>query len=325
MEGVFISNDKVVIKNAQVVLENGIIWDGIIVIDGDTISAVGTENDVKIPSDAQLIDAKGAYVGPGFVDIHVHASESNRTYMELKEASDYFLKYGSTTIMATPYYSMNMDEFVESLDAIKRSISEARTVKGIYLEGPYTNPVYGSNAWLNPWKHPINEDEYKLLVDKAGKLAKVWTIAPEREGINEFLEYARKVNPDVVFALGHSEATPEQIRNLGTKFRPKLMTHTFNATGRTGGSGGVRGYGPDEYCLANEDMYAELISDSCGIHVHSDLQRMLVKTKGYERIVLITDCTAPEGDTPIEYAHITDLNFDPHGGISGSKLTMNQA
>ena len=280
---------------------------------------------MDIPFDAKIIDAEGAYVGPGFVDIHVHASEGRRTYVELKEASDYFLRHGSTTIMATPYYSMNKDEFIEAIDAIKKGIDESATVKGIYFEGPYTAPQHGSNAWLNPWNYPIREADYKLLVDMAGDLAKVWTVAPEREGVAEFMEYARKVNPNVVFAVGHSEATPEQIRKLGTKYRPKLMTHTFNATGTQNDSNGVRGYGPDEYCMANEDMYAELISDSCGIHVHSDMQRMLLKAKGYERVVLITDCTSPDSEAPEEYAHIKDLNFDPHGGIAGSKLTMNQA
>ena len=319
------NNNKVVIKNVQVVLENGIIWDGFISIENGKITGTGKGMDLEIPAGAKVIDGEGAYVGPGFVDIHVHAAEHMRTYIELKEASEFFLKYGTTTLLATPFYTMNKEEFLEAIAAIKKKIGETRTVRGIYFEGPYTLPKYGCNAWLNPWQHPISEEDYKELVDEAGDLAKVWTIAPEREGIQEFVEYARKIKPDVVFAVGHSEATPEQIRNLGAKYRPKLMTHTFNATGRTGGSGGVRGYGPDEYCLANEDMYAELISDSCGIHVHSDLQRMLVKAKGYEKVVLITDCTFPDGEAPEEFAHVTDLNFDPRGGISGSKLTMNQA
>ena len=314
-----------VIKNIQVVLENGIIWDGFVIIENDKIADFGKLMDLEIPKGADVVDGEGTYVGPGFVDIHVHATGNMRTYIELKEASDYFLRYGTTTILATPYYSMNKDEFVEALAAIKKNIAESKTVKGIYFEGPYTSPQYGSNSWLNPWNCPINEDDYKYLVDEAGDLAKVWTIALERDGISEFIEYARRVNPEVVFAVGHSEATPEQIRNLGIKYRPKLMTHTFNATGRQTGTGGIRGYGPDEYCLANEDMYAELISDSCGMHVHSDLQRMLVKAKGYEKVVLITDCTEPDAEIPEEYSGITDLNFDARGGLSGSKLTMNQA
>ena len=326
MQGGNVVNGKVkVITNIHVVLENGIIWDGFITIENDKIAGFGKSMDLEIPEGAEIVDGEGAYVGPGFVDIHVHAAGNLRTYIELKETSDFFLRYGSTTILATPYYSMNKEEFVEALAAIKKNIAESKTVKGIYFEGPYTSPQYGSNSWMNPWNCPISEDDYKDLVDEAGDFAKVWTIAPEREGIHEFIEYARKVNPDVVLAVGHSEATPEQVRSLGAKYRPGLMTHTFNATGRQTGSGGIRGYGPDEYCLANRDMYAELISDSCGMHVHSDLQRMLIKAKGYERVVLVTDCAEPDAGTPEEYSGITDLNFDSHGDLSGSKMTMNQA
>ena len=60
------------IINANVVLENGIIFDGTVLISGDTIIEIGKSSDIKIPDGAQCIDAQGAYVGPGFVDIHVH-------------------------------------------------------------------------------------------------------------------------------------------------------------------------------------------------------------------------------------------------------------
>ena len=72
-------------------------------------------------------------------------------------------------------------------------------------------------------------------------------------------------------------------------------------------------------------MYAELISDSCGIHVHPQLQQMLLQVKGLHRVVLVTDSTVHSNPTPPEYAHVKDLNFDHNGGIAGSKMTMEQA
>jgi hypothetical protein len=139
------------------------------------------------------------------------------------------------------------------------------------MEGPYTNPDYGANADTNPWRHGIVEAEYKALVDACGTDVKVWTTAPELDGILDFCAYAKKINPDVVIALGHSEATPQLIDAMG-KYRPTLMTYTMNATGRLPVVGGARGYGPDEYCFSHPEMYAELISDSCGIHVNAVLQ-----------------------------------------------------
>ena len=164
------------------------------------------------------------------------------------------------------------------------------------------------------------------MVDELGCFAKIWTIAPEREGLIPFIEYARKVNPNTVFSVGHSEAFPQQIRALGSKYRPKLTTHMMNATGRQTGGGGIRGYGPDEYCFADSEMYAELISDSLGFHVNAELQRMIVKCKGINRVVLITDATHQRtGKKPEKYANVTDLNFNEVGNLSGSNLTMNAA
>lgn len=316
---------KIYINNAQVVLENGIIWDGVIVVEDGIIVNVGKNTDIEIPKDACVIDADGAYVGPGFVDIHNHGTDKYALYEEPEKAAEHFLRHGTTTLLASPPYSLNYDEYVNAISTVKKAYGKVKILKGLYMEGPYTNATYGAHSYKNAWRGPIDEKQYKILVDEAGALAKVWTISPEREGLLPFLEYARSVNPDTVFALGHSEATPQQIRALGTKYRPKLMTHTFNATGRQTGCCGIRGYGPDEYCLADKEMYGELISDSLGIHVHSDLQRMLIKTKGIERVVIITDSTRFEGEAPEEFAHVTDLNFDAQGGIAGSKLTMDVA
>ncbi|MBQ4517893.1 MAG: N-acetylglucosamine-6-phosphate deacetylase [Clostridia bacterium] len=312
------------IVNGNIVLENGIIWDGVLLIDGNKIVSFGKSADVQIPENADIIDAEGTYVGPGFVDIHVHGGQTYQTYENPVEACRFFLQNGTTSILATPSYGRNFQEFLEAFRVIDDAMGKVKNLKGIYCEGPYTNPNYGACADRNPWRHPICEKEYKALVDAAGKNVKVWAIAPEREGLFPFLEYARKVNPDVIFALGHSEATPMQICALG-KYKPKIQTHSMCATGRLPVFGGTRGYGPDEYCFREPDMFAEVISDSCGIHVHPTMLQLLIHTKGVHRVILITDSTVSQEASPQEYAHIDDLNFDHNGGLSGSKLTMNLA
>ena len=314
-----------VIENAKVVHERGIIWDGVIVIDGDRIVNYGKRINVEIPIGAEHIDAKGAYVGPGFVDIHCHAGGGYSTHRNPEEASAFFLEHGTTTLLATPSYGLNADEFVEAIKSVKSAMGKAKTIRGLYLEGPYTNPDYGSHAYCNPWRKPIDPADFTRIVDEAGSLAKVWTIAPELEGIRPFLEYARKVNPQTIFALGHSEALPSEIRALG-KYRPTIQTHSMNATGRVGErKGGLRYFGPDEYCFQTTEMYAELISDSLCIHVNTEMQSLLLHTKGLDKVILITDSTVYNNPTPEKYAGVTDLNFDDNGGIAGSKITMEQA
>lgn len=312
------------IQNAQLVLEHGIISDGVLLIREDTITAYGKANEIVIPDGAFVIDAKQAFVGPGFVDIHVHGGNALTTSFQPVEAAEFFLQHGTTSLLATPAYSLDFDKFLNAIRTIKAAVPNAPTIKGIYMEGPYTNPNYGANAHKNPWRGPILKDQYAPLVDEAGELAKVWVVAPERDGLLPFLAYAREVNPDVKFAIGHSEATPAQIRALG-EFAPALHTHITNATGRLPVPDGTRGVGPDEHCLMEPDIYAEMISDSCGIHVCPDMQKLVLRCKGVDRTILITDSTSLNNANPPEFAHVTDLNFDDNGGLAGSKLTMEQA
>ena len=309
------------IYNANLVLETGILENAVLLIDGDTIVSFGN---VEIPADATKMNAYGAYVGPGFVDIHVHGGNGFNTCFQPKEAADFFLRHGVTTLLATPAYSFDFEKFLAAIRNVKENIESIPNMRGMYMEGPYTNPNYGANSHCNPWRGVVQAAQYEALVDEAGDLAKVWAIAPEREDLSSFLEYARKVNPDVKFAVGHSEATPAQIRALGA-FAPTLHTHITNATGRLPVPGGTRGVGPDEHCYMTPDIYAEMISDSCGIHVQPDLQKMVLHIKGVDRVILISDSTTLNNPNPPAFTHVTDLNFDANGGLAGSKLTMDQA
>lgn len=318
------SNITLAITNCQAVLEDGILWDARILIENDRIASVGGAKDTLIPEGAEVIDAGGRYVGPGFVDLHVHGADGKNINFECEAVADYYLTYGTTSILASPWYKLDFETFLSAIKSVKEKIGTVPTLKGLYMEGPYTNQKYGSHAAINPWREGILENEMKALVDEAGELAKVWTVAPEIEGIRGFLEYARRVNPDTVIAVGHSEATPMEIKALG-KYKPTLATHTTNATGKKTGGGGVVGYGPDEFALKDNEVYCELISDSVGVHVHREIEQLILHAKGVDKICLITDGSIANNPTPEKYRGVTDINFSPAGEISGSKLTMNQA
>ncbi|MCI8418593.1 MAG: amidohydrolase family protein [Lachnospiraceae bacterium] len=315
------------IKNAKIVLENGILWDGVLAVEEDRIVAVGSAGEISVPEGAQVLDAQGLYVGPGFVDLHVHGGGGHLFFEEPEGAAKHFLNHGETTVLPTFYYDLSREEFLESVDRVREAMAgegAGRAIGGIYMEGPYMNPKYGASPEKNKWQGDICKEEYEAIVDKAGSLAKIWAVAPERKGLEPFLQYAKEKNPDVVFAIGHSEATPEQIRKL-KKYGVGLQTHCMNATSQISKLIGTRGCGPDEYCLLEPDMYAELICDSHGMHVQPDLIRLVVKTKGVDRVVLITDSFVSKEEIPADMQHIEDLQFDANGDLCGSKLTMEVA
>ena len=138
------------INNANVVLENGILWDGVILLSGDKIRKVGRVREVTVPEGCSITDAQGSYVGPGFVDIHVHAGSGGDTCFAPVEAAEFFMKHGTTSILATPAYDFDLETLMRAIRTVKDAMGRAKTLKGLYLEGPYTNPDYGSHSYQNP-------------------------------------------------------------------------------------------------------------------------------------------------------------------------------
>ena len=201
---------------------------------------------------------------------------------------------------------------------------EGANIAGLYMEAPYMNPKFGANREQNPWKGDIRREDYMPLIESAGDTARVWVVAPEREGIEGFVADARKVNPKTHFAVGHSEAAPEQIEAL-MPYGLCIGTHHTNATGDRPKYPECRGVCVDEAVNYNREIYAELICDSRGIHVDPYMQRLIRRIKGEDRLILISDACMFDGPIPDGYEGVTDLCFDHAGEIAGSKLTLNVA
>lgn len=316
----------IAVTNTQIVLKNQILNDGVLLIEDGKIANFGSRNELRIPDDAQILDANGQYVGPGFVDIHCHGGNGFRFDEQPENAAAYFLKSGTTTVLATLYTNLTFDEYMHSIRHVLDIMENgsAKNIGGFYMEGPYTNEKYGAMPENNRWRGEIKAEMYKPVAELAGTHAKVWVIAPEREGIEPFLKKVRQVNPDVTISVGHSEATPDQISAF-REYGLKLLTHCTNATGRLPCPAGTRSCGPDEACFLDDEMFAEVICDSQGIHVHPDMLNLILKIKGKDKVILISDSFVSDQPSPPELAHITDLNFDANGDLCGSCLTLNVA
>ncbi len=314
------------IINAKIILRDRVLENGVLLIENGKISAFGDENEIEIPKSTEIFDANGLYVGPGFVDIHCHGGGGFMFDKNPKEAASHFLKFGTTTVLPTFYSDLDRDGYIAATKRVDRLIenNEAKNIGGIYMEGPYTNAKYGACPEKNKWRGEIKESDYAPFIEALGELVKVWVIAPEREGIEAFLRKALEVNPKVTVSIGHSEATPSEIAAL-KKYNLSLLTHCMDATGRIPCPPGTRSCGPDEACFLDDDMFAEVICDSKGIHVNPDMLKLILKVKGKERIVLISDSFVSFEETPPEFKEITDLMFDQNGGLCGSRLTLNVA
>ena len=316
----------IAIKNATLVMKDHLIPEAVLFIEDGIIAGFGEMRSTPIPADCEIVDAEGLYVGPGLVDMHNHAGGSHWFYDEPVEAAKFNLEHGTTSILATLYFNMNKDQLLEQIETVQNAMKqpEAANIAGFYMETPYMNPKFGADRENNPWKGPVDPANYMPLIEKVGKDARVWVLAPERENIEQFVIDCKKVNPDVRFAVGHSEASPQQIEAL-MPYGLCIGTHHTNATGDRPMYPECRGVCVDETVNYNREIYAELICDSRGIHVDPYMQRLIRRIKGEDRLVLISDACVFDGPIPDGYDGVTDLCFDYEGEIAGSKLTLEVA
>ena len=318
------------IINAELVMRDHLIPEAVLFIEDGKIAGFGEMRTTPVPEGCEILDAKGAYVGPGFVDIHSHAGGGVRFENDPYPAAKAHMVCGTTSVLATTNYLSTVPEYLENIEKIRKAMAtpEGKNIAGIYMEGPYINPNFGSESHLNPWTGGVLPEDYEPIIAAGADIIRVWTLGPEREGIEEFVKAAKKANPEVKFTVGHSQASPAEIEKL-VPYGLCLGTHHTNATGDLPKYPECRGVCVDETVNYNNAIYAELISDSMGIHVDPYMQRLIRKIKTDDKIVLISDQTDARVLNPAGFEHITDINFTymENGGIdiSGSKLTLNVA
>ena len=321
----------IAIINAELVMRDHLIPEAVLFIEDGKIAGFGEMRTTPIPEGCEIIDAEGKYVGPGLVDIHSHAGDNVRFRNDPARAAKGHLVNGTTSVLATISYGFTVEDYLVFIPRVRQAMTtpECANIAGIYMEGPYTNPDFGSEAHLNPWHgRPVQAADYEPLITAGGEDVLVWTLGPELDGIENFVKAAKAANPQVKFSVGHSKASPAQIEKL-IPYGLCIGTHHTNATGDLPKYPECRGVCVDETVNYNDCIYAEIISDSMGIHVDPYMQRLVRKIKGDDKIVLISDQTDHPAIPVPGLEHVTDLNFTymENGGIdiSGSKLTLNVA
>ena len=314
------------IVNATLVLHEYYLPEAVLFIEDGKIAGFGEMRSCPVPKDCEIIDAGGLYVGPGMIDIHTHASDKVFFMDDPVGAAYHHLRHGTTTVLPALYFSMDTEGYLRSIRTIREAMSDPKAVNidGFYMEGPYLNPKFGCDKENNPWRGPVDRERYMPIIREAGKLARVWALAPERENILQFVLDAKAENPDAVFTVAHSEAEPWQIEAL-MPYGLKIGTHHTDATGTLEKYPEVKGVCVDECVNYNREIYAELICDSRGIHVDPYMLRLVRRIKGDDRIILISDAYAADGPVPPGYDGVNDINFDWSGEIAGSKLTLDVA
>lgn len=324
---------RILIKNAKIITPFEIVKNYCLAIENGKIVDLFEKKFVKEEFYDEIIDAKGNYVTPGFIDIHCHGASGydvmDEGFKPLESIARFNYKNGVTSffaaVMTGPVekirYSLNNISIYISSQRNEASRDKA-SILGIYLEGPYFSRTK-KGAQPEEYLRSPNKEELASFFEDSRHYIKVVSLAPELEGALEVIKYLKK--EEVVFALGHTDASYEEAKRaviLGAS----LATHTFN---------GMRGFTHREpgalgAFLSEEGVYCELIADC--VHVHPAAMKLLVKAKGTDKIILITDSMMAAGLSDGEYILSgqkvwvkNGIATLPDGTLAGSTLTLNRA
>ena len=319
------------IVNAKVILEDGILWNGTVLWEGEKILSVGKTEETPVPEGTQVTDAEGLYLAPGLIDIHNHGCTEAWFYEDPLKCCEVFLRHGVTTVLPTFLNTMSKETMIEGAARI-RKLSETgigRIMDGLYMEGPFMQ-LSGGFSNMFCWEEEIRAEDYREMIEAFGDMVRIWAIDPDRNGIEDFMRCAKEHDPGVIFAHGHSHATAGDIRRL-RNYGVKVRTHLFDCGKRKGRCQGTFGAGGDTFALYEPDMYTELIVDRIGIHVEPDLVKMVIRMKGVDRVCLISDHTSSHGGVFYKNSekdgiwYGPDLNYDDRGKLAGSLMTLDEA
>lgn len=279
----------------------------------------------SVPKETEIIDAKGKYVAPGLIDMHIHGylgkDVCDGEEESIRTISKGLLANGVTGYLPTTM-TVDMKVIRKALETCRSLKEESKdwdgsTILGCHAEGPF---ISESKKGAQDAKYILKPDA--AFVKEYADIIKTITLAPETDE-NDFAairEITR--DTDVIISMGHTSAdydTAMASVNAGVKH----ATHLFNAMTP------MQHRAPGVVAAAlNSDVSCELIVDT--FHVDVSLYNMLWRLKG-RKLCFITDCLPagglPEGEYTLGGAKIIYKGIVcrlEDGTVAGSILHLNK-
>lgn len=310
------------LRGGRIVTEETVLDDGWLIVRDGVIEQVGTGEPA---TGHDVVDLAGAWVLPGFVDIHCHggggASYTETDPERLATAVAAHRRHGTTTTMAS-LVSCPIPTLADQVAALRELVADG-LFTGIHLEGPFISAARCGAHDPNVLMAPDRESVETLLAVGRGAIRMV-TLAPELDGGVEAVR--RFTDAGVIVAIGHTDATLAQVLPA-VDAGATVATHLFN---------GMRPLhhrepGPIGALLDDERVTVELICDL--VHLHPTVVRIAARHAGAGRTVLVTDAMAAAGVGDGVYSvgalRVTVRDgvptLDGGGSLAASTLTLDAA
>lgn len=326
---------KLLIKNANVILPDSLLENQCVLCQAGKIAQIAPVGDFNKASAADIVDAAGKYLAPGFIDLHFHGIQSylvDNGTDDLENICKILTQYGVTGFLPTvcPLPKGKDAEFVKSLTCIQ---SQGAQIFGFHLEGPFLTLT---GALPSEALGDANTDRVKALIEAVKPYKAIFSIAPDFKGIEKLLPIMSGDNTPVF--ITHTKADVKQTQTA-IEAGARHATHfydVFPCPVET--DSGVRPCGAVEAILADDRVSVDFILD--GEHVDPVAVKMALKCKGPDSVCLITDSNIGAGlgsgkfvgigNEEVEFAYPGapargTQNSKYPGGLYGSGLTMDLA
>ncbi len=247
--------------------------------------------DNELPAGIEIIDAKGGYVAPGLIDLHIHGyfgcDVCDAVPDSIRTIAKEIMKNGVTGFLPTTM-TVDMKVIRGALELCRELLEESKSwegsaILGCHAEGPFISE--SKNGAQDP-KYILSPDAN--FVKEYADIIKIITLAPETD-TEDFAEIRKiKRDTEVVVSMGHSSADYETAMR-STEAGVSHISHLFNAMTP------IHHRAPGAVTAAlNSDVSCELIVDT--FHVDTCFYDILWKIKG-RKLCFITDCL-PAGGLP---------------------------
>ena len=277
-------------KNGKVILEDRIIENGAVLEENDYIKEIfSSEVDITVD---EVIDAKGMYISPGFIDTHIHGGGGHDVMDAdcngLAEIARIHRKHGCTAFLPSTLTASKeqIQAAVYSVHQLMNSRYDGARILGVHLEGPCFNTKF--KGAQNP-KYLANPSvELFKELDQGFNIVRRISLAPELEGAFETAEFFSSKGVNI--SIAHSDADFQCVRE-SVKHGVSHITHMYNGMSFINSMDYYCKTGVAEAGLLLDELTAEIIAD--GKHMPVEILQLLYKCKGPDGMLLTTDATRP--------------------------------
>lgn len=283
-----------VFVNGTAILADRLLKDAVVICSRGRIVAVDAAGRLTVPEDAEIVDARGGYLSPGFIDIHVHggagADFMDGTPEAVATACRAHARHGTTTIFPTTTTGtpQEIHAMLAACAEVKRgrSVQNGAAIAGVHLYGPFfAEDKVGCHS--KEGRRSPTKAEYQRYF-KTG-LVRVATCAAELPGANAFYRTARQHR--CLITCGHSNSSWQEMASAfaaGMRHVDHFWCAMSSVSSVRARLGVPMQGSMLEFVLAQPEMSTEVIADGC--HLAPELLEFAYQIKKPSRLCLVTDC-----------------------------------